>query len=72
MGGRKHGTVLKKRNCFGCRAYWYDEVQGHCDLGYTVKDVHVRGFRETVPQEVCPKPRTNLRFVELSVKEVRE
>lgn len=64
------GTVAKKKDCFGCRAYWYDGIRSHCQLNYKVKDVIRTGepLGVTVPQEVCPKPRTYRDLARAEVK----
>ena len=49
--------IQKKKDCFGCRAYWYDG-HNHCDLHYKVGEGTAFDGRPPVPQDVCPKPRT--------------
>jgi len=52
--------IRRKKDCWYCRAYWYDGIKGHCQLHYKIKDFTRAGelTRVTAPQEVCPKPRT--------------
>lgn len=59
----------KKKDCFGCRAYWYDGFRGYCQLHYKVEDVPSIGVRYlTKPLEICPKPRTDRDLARAEVK----
>lgn len=53
-----------KKNCDGCKAI---SING-CDLGYKTKDKVINGFEGLstgkVPIEICPKPKTNNKYIE--------
>jgi len=54
-----------KKDCNGCKAV----SSNGCSLGYKTKDKIVKGFEGLsagkIPMEICPKPRTNNRYIEL-------
>ena len=58
---------MKKRTCDRCRAYEGEfQYRGCCALHYPIRMVSKYGglFREPVPVEECPKPRTVAAYFE--------
>lgn len=68
-----------KRTCRGCKALRWDKFDGVCSLQYKTKlvsfahriDGHIMLTDVLAPLEECPKPRTNKRYVELSLERDR-
>lgn len=68
-----------KRTCRGCKALHWDKFDGFCYLQYKTRivsfacliDKHITLTDVLAPLEECPKPRTNKRYVELSLKRGR-
>ena len=54
-----------KKTCEGCRAFEYGRVSHRCLLGYNNQGPYSSylGFSKAVPQEPCPKPRTNMALI---------
>lgn len=66
---------MMKKTCNGCRALDFKAGYADCELGYKQTEAYRRSiiFREPVPIEQCPKPRTyDSLFELLKAKEISE
>jgi hypothetical protein len=54
-----------KRKCDGCKALEVDRYYGRCLLGHSIKNERINDLIIVYkPLEECPKPMTNIQFIE--------
>ena len=63
-----------KKTCDGCRALYISWrhiglTRSYCNLGYKQKEIYKIGlFKDAIPLENCPKPRTWKEYDKLPMK----